>query len=306
MSDLHSAAGSYAVDALDPVERAEFEAHLVGCAHCRVEVAEFAETLAEVSCLVSAAPPAALRDSVLDAVADVRQMADVRQLGSPRAARSAGHAGEAAGSGAEAAPRRALAPVTELRPLDPHEVTPLEEHPSVIPDTPWLGVAAALSDDLGRRSRWRDRVLSGLVAAAVVVALVLTGWVYVSREQEQTRAAAGQREIALLTAPDVKVFTSSVNGTPVSYVVSKQRGQAQFVGGNLAEPGRDLMYQLWTVKGGTATSAGLVRTGGNVRQWLSGDRVRDADGLALTVEPAPRGSSTPSGPLLFEVSLSPP
>ena len=35
MSDMHAAVGSYAVDALDPVERAEFESHLADCPGCR-------------------------------------------------------------------------------------------------------------------------------------------------------------------------------------------------------------------------------------------------------------------------------
>ena len=61
MSDLHSAVGSYVADALSPVERAEFEAHLVGCYSCRFEVAEFTETLAELTPLVATRPPATLR-----------------------------------------------------------------------------------------------------------------------------------------------------------------------------------------------------------------------------------------------------
>ena len=57
MSDLHSAVGSYVADALNPAERAEFEGHLVSCVSCRLEVAEFSETLAELTGLVAAPPP---------------------------------------------------------------------------------------------------------------------------------------------------------------------------------------------------------------------------------------------------------
>ena len=297
MSDLHGAAGSYAVHALDPVERADFEAHLASCPSCRSEVTEFADTLAELAPLASVAPPAAMRDSVLAAVAGLRQ-------GQQRAPRSADRADQVGDEDVEVAPRRALlASVTELRPLEPHEVAPLEEHPSVVPDMPWLGVAAALSKDMGRRSRWRDRVLGGLLAAALVVALVLGGWVYVSRQQITTQTADAQRETQLLTASDAKVYYSTVNGSPVSYVVSKQRNEALFVGRNLPPPAANSVYQLWIEKDGSATSAGVVREGGNVRAWFS-EPVSDAEFLALSLERAPLGSTTKPTNTLSQVALS--
>lgn len=188
MSDIHAAAGSYAVDALEPVERAEFEAHLDQCARCQSEVIEYGEALAELTLLVSAQPPAALRDSVLAAVTGLRQVGRER---TQRPLGQAGLAGDQAGKG-EVAPRRALAPVTKLRPGEPHRVAPLEEHPSVVPEEPWLDVAAALSDDLGRLNRWRNRVFGALVAVAVVAALVLgagpTSSVRRSRPRRRRRA----------------------------------------------------------------------------------------------------------------------
>ena len=44
----HDELAAYAVDALDPDERAAVEAHLDGCAPCRAELAEHWETLARV------------------------------------------------------------------------------------------------------------------------------------------------------------------------------------------------------------------------------------------------------------------
>ena len=46
MSDIHALSGAYAVDALDDIERAQFEQHLAACAECRAEVASFRETAA--------------------------------------------------------------------------------------------------------------------------------------------------------------------------------------------------------------------------------------------------------------------
>ena len=78
MSDVHSTVGAYVVDALTADERADFQSHLAGCPSCRVEAAEFTETLAELSPLVAAAPPAALRTSVMAAIAGTRQLPRAR------------------------------------------------------------------------------------------------------------------------------------------------------------------------------------------------------------------------------------
>ena len=37
-SDIHALSGAYAIDALDDIERAQFERHLAECAECRDEV----------------------------------------------------------------------------------------------------------------------------------------------------------------------------------------------------------------------------------------------------------------------------
>ena len=297
MSDLHSAVGSYVADALSPVERAEFEAHLVGCYSCRFEVAEFTETLAELTPLVATRPPATLRISVMAAITAVQ----------PLAPELVARSEERANLRADPTPDGLLpsvpAAVTELRPLGPDEVAPLDEHPSEVPDWSWLGVTANLSDDLtARRTRRTDRILTALVAAALIVALAFSGWVYVSWQQNQTQASEAQQESELLTAPDVKLYTGTVDGARVSYLVSKQREQALFIANDLPAPGSNRTYQLWTLKENAAMPAGLVRTGGNVREWFDGP-VEDATGLAISSEPGPSGSLTPSLPVLSEVSL---
>ena len=298
MTDVHSAVGSYVADALTPIERAEFETHLAGCYRCRLDAAEYAETVAMLAPLVATAPPARLRASVLAAIGTVQPFAaEVMALPEERARLLAEHG---------PTDQRPVVPatVTELRPVGPDEVTPLEEHPSVLPDSAWVGVTAGLSDDdLGvRKSRRTDRILVALVAAALVVALAFSGWIYVSWQQDQTQVTQTQRETELLTAPDARIHYSTVNGASVSYVVSEQRNQALFIASNLPDPESNWTYQLWTLSGETATPAGLVREGGSVRQWFEGS-VAEADRLALTREPAPDGSSTPTLPTLSEVPL---
>ncbi len=289
MSDVHSAVGAYAVDALSADERAEFESHLAGCSSCQLEAAEFTETLAELSVLFATAPPPALRFAVMAAIARTRQR--------PReqVARSDDGATPSTESGEEAPRRQWVASDTKVRPAGPpDEVAPLEEHPSVVPNKPWLDITENLSDDMDAgRSRRRDRVLALLVAAALVMAVVFSGWVYVSWQQEQAQVAATHRETALLTARDARVYTSVLDGTPVSFVVSKERNQALFIADGLPEPPANSVYQLWTLTGEVARPDDLIRDGGSVRQWFNGP-VGSSDGLAISVEPAPRGSLAPT------------
>jgi anti-sigma-K factor RskA len=72
MSEIHGATGSYVLNALDPSELDEFEAHLAVCPTCSQEVVEFCETAAELSLLASAKPPPALKGSVMAAISVVR------------------------------------------------------------------------------------------------------------------------------------------------------------------------------------------------------------------------------------------
>lgn len=75
---VHDLAPAYAVDALDPAERAWFESHLQGCPDCSALVAELQEAAVELSAGLEVAPPEALRGRVLAAVAaDPRPRQDV-------------------------------------------------------------------------------------------------------------------------------------------------------------------------------------------------------------------------------------
>jgi anti-sigma factor RsiW len=66
---IHELTAGYALDALDPEERAAYELHLAECEHCREELASFWETTAALAVATSGPEPsAALRDRVLEAV----------------------------------------------------------------------------------------------------------------------------------------------------------------------------------------------------------------------------------------------
>ncbi|HTW16018.1 MAG TPA: anti-sigma factor [Nocardioides sp.] len=74
MTDIHALSGAYAVDALDDLERAQFEKHLAECPACRSEVDSLREAAAMMAETVIEEPPPALRDRVLADIATVRPL----------------------------------------------------------------------------------------------------------------------------------------------------------------------------------------------------------------------------------------
>lgn len=72
--DIHALSGAYAVDALDDLERARFEAHLAECSACREEVASLTEAAGLLGASAATLPPAGLRDRVLADISLVRPL----------------------------------------------------------------------------------------------------------------------------------------------------------------------------------------------------------------------------------------
>ena len=81
---LHELAPLFAIDALEPDERAAFEKHLAGCTRCQAEVADYAEVSAHLAAGAAQEPPSELRSSVLGAIHGTR----------PRSAPQAGEVSE--------------------------------------------------------------------------------------------------------------------------------------------------------------------------------------------------------------------
>jgi anti-sigma-K factor RskA len=74
MTDVHTLAGAYALDAVNDLERAAFHRHLVECETCGLEVAELRETVARLSDATWTEPPPALRGTVLAEIARTPQV----------------------------------------------------------------------------------------------------------------------------------------------------------------------------------------------------------------------------------------
>ncbi len=281
MSEIHGGTGSYVVNALDPDEFDEFEAHLEVCPTCRREIAEFCETAAQLSLLAGApAPPPSLRGAVLAGIAEVRPLPPLSTT-----------------------PRRALAGSDDLNEsgleTDPETDTGIGEGAPV----PVAAATDPAVDELAlRRSHRRTRILTGLVAAVTVVALALGGVVYSLAQNRQPPTAAPAVDPSLLAAPDAKIYTRKLpNGAHVSYVVSQSQDRAVFVSNDLPSPGPGKVYQLWTLRGEAATPDQTVAGGADSTQTFRGP-VKNSSGLALTIEPTP-GSQSPTKPILAQVKL---
>jgi anti-sigma-K factor RskA len=74
MTDIHTLAGPYALDAVNDVERAAFARHIAECETCAMEVAELREVTARLADGTWSVPPPQLRDRVLAQVRRTRQM----------------------------------------------------------------------------------------------------------------------------------------------------------------------------------------------------------------------------------------
>jgi anti-sigma-K factor RskA len=73
-SDPHTLAGAYAMDAVPEADRSRFERHLARCESCRQEVRGLREATAALAAATAVQPPAALRDTVLRAAGQTRQL----------------------------------------------------------------------------------------------------------------------------------------------------------------------------------------------------------------------------------------
>lgn len=65
MNDMHDLVAPYALDALDPGERAEFEAHLDSCESCRAEAVRLLEAGAYLAEIVTVRPPPRVKAEVM-------------------------------------------------------------------------------------------------------------------------------------------------------------------------------------------------------------------------------------------------
>lgn len=265
---VHAIAALYAVDALEPAERAIFESHLDGCSRCQGEIAGYAQVGAHLAEAVAQAPPPALREAVLGAIGATSSMRAVAPAPAHTATRSTtGHVAGPAGRST-------------------------------------IHTGAEIIVSLEDRRRRRTRRLAAAAAAVLAPGLALSGWgLGVQSEQRQQQQLTAQQtavEDRLLAAPDVTTHRILVQGRPATLLVSQQQDAALFVSTDLPDPGHGREYQLWLIRNDTPIPD-VHFTVGQARIWLDGD-IAAAQAVAMTNEPA-GGSSTPTLPVLAATEI---
>jgi anti-sigma factor RsiW len=88
-TDVHTLIGAWVLDAVDPDERRQVDAHLTECASCSQEAAELREAVWRLSDVTLAEPPPAMRERVLAQVRRTRQEAPAASEPEPAAPRPA-------------------------------------------------------------------------------------------------------------------------------------------------------------------------------------------------------------------------
>jgi hypothetical protein len=228
MSEIHGAVGSYVVNALDPAELEEFEAHLAVCPTCSREVVEFCETAAGLSLLASVPPPTALRGSILTAIAEIRPLPPEPPAETAPA--------ESAPPGTVAVPAEAGRPVDEL----------------------------ALRRQR-RRTRILGVLVAAVMAAAVALGGVV--YTLIQGQQAQVAQQAAETEL-LTAPDVQTYSAAMKDGGQISFVVSRSLDRAMFIGKDLPAVGADRTYQLWTLEGQQPIPDNLIAGGGDRKEFF--------------------------------------
>ena len=258
-ADEHMLSGAYALDAIDDeIERRRFERHLRDCEACQEEVRTFRAATVALGEAVAVSPPPGLRERVLAEISATRQVDD----GGPSGAETTG--------------------------------------PDAPPEAWAAGSPGQPGTRAGRRSA-RPRPARRGTAVAAAVALLVGGGAAVggygvvrarqAQEQAQDEAA---RVLAIAADPRARRLSGPVTGGgSLTVVVAGSR--AALVTDGVPALASERVYQLWVVRPGGISSAGLGPEGeAAAGRWSRIiDGVRGGDKVAVSVEPA-GGSAQPT------------
>jgi anti-sigma-K factor RskA len=257
--------GAYALDAVDPDERAALSEHLTGCPRCRAEVDGHRQTAAALGNVVEEAPPD-LWDRISGEVA-----------AGPRPHRAPDAPAPRLGTGG-------VVPVASPFPPtpDPSSGAGRGTAPGVVtPVTPRS--RAGRAGRAGRSPRSLTWIGVALAAAAVVAIGILA--VNLGRVSNQVNRL---QQHSAVSAPlsGTPVALHGAGGITLARFTVAPDGRGVLTGSAFRPLGADQVYQLWAVRGSTAISLGVMgrrpRPGRVTFTWATGGAVR----LAVTVEPA--------------------
>jgi len=145
----------------------------------------------------------------------------------------------------------------------------------------------------GRRRRFLGiPAWPAAAAVAALVALALAIGLVVSTSGD---SGGGTTTIAMSAGPE----TPGISGS-VLYVPDEDTAVVNLSDLPPLEPGD--AYQLWIIKDGTPTSAGLFESTGPAAARTVATGLQDADALAVTAQPA-TSRTAPEGPILVQAAL---
>lgn len=258
--DARSLLGAYALDAVDPDERAAVERLVATDPSAAAELAQLLAVAATLGDAVAGEPPAALRASVLTAITDVPQ----------------------------------VGPLTGPQRAAPDATSPADALPVVAPETS-TALPPGVTDLGSRRRPSRTRWLA--VAAALVVGAAVPTALAVQQAQRANQAEQQQQALAdLLTDPSAVVVHGDVTGGGTATAVLTD-DRALFSATGLPDPGDDKAYQLWVVDADGAASAGVLADDAGTVRHLTDD-FSAGDALAITIEPAAGSAQPTTDPLV--------
>jgi hypothetical protein len=269
--EFEEAVASYAIDALDPSEARAFEAHLASCARCQAELADLRRVVAGIGMTGEPiAPPAPLKARTI-----------ARATGRPEATLR-------------------FEPRPSSAPMSPSQT---RARPSSMP---WLVAAAAVfvavaSGTYAWSLRSRVESLEQMVAVTSQQADRLRDDLISLRRDSANLI----RTIQVMNAPDVRQVVLKGQGPAATAsgraYLSASRGLS-FSASQMPALPPDRIYQLWIIAGKTPIGVGTfeVTPDGSASTTVAlPPGVTTIDAVAVTSEPKPSGSTTPTMPILL-------
>jgi len=142
-----------------------------------------------------------------------------------------------------------------------------------------------------------------VAAAAAIVALFAWNVQLASRvNDERTRSDQVARALSLVGAPDAK--SATLTGGQGTLVFVYRPGEAVLIGHDVLDPPSGRVLQLWLMRAGVPTSAGVFGETDRLVFVAVPVDPRGFDRVAVTVEKGPRGATRPSGDAVYSAELA--
>lgn len=272
-ADLHLNTGVMALGALPEDEAAEYADHLASCATCSAELAGFLQTAAMLGSSVAQAPPAGLRRAVMEAVSHTVQLPPLPPGPDP--------AGNVLGRHRQVGPT-------------PSEAAPSEAAPGRTPDSDSLATVTPLHRPWYRRPQ-------AFLAAAVAILLIGGGLIVALGNRSPARNSATE---CVAAAPDKLVKAPTVGtGGDISVSASCDAAVVNMPALPAAPSGK--VYQLWVMRGKDARSVAVMSSNAGGPAAVVATEVHAGDtGVAVSLEPGPKGSAKPTTKPIWLVPIS--